>query len=510
MSIDIYIDDIKKKDTIIVARAQDEIIKYLSVPEAEKLVKLYISSEEQDIRRNIIEIFIKSPGEQYNPLLIKLFQSEKLEDLKFLISIALGKGGNEKIINHLSSLFARNDFILCEKVLYCLKSIGKSTILIKMIPNIEGQVLFFIKETLKRIDNKKAEQLYNIIDISHKERTYAIFEILGTIRTEENVVKLLGYLKDENILLSDCAEKALFIVGESIAEFLGSELTKSDVCDNYLKYLPEILKKHGPRGIEVLEKSFNLSLENDRLMSAILPYIEFSEEITLKLIDKIPLCSMELKLMILETLSRFGDKASAYFYKTLFTTEDKNVKAILLGAFLLNEKINTNIIKEIYSLEPEAPARQVFRYSLAYTKPGNAFNIYMDMLKSSDYFDRIIAKDIIENMDIKNYKYILESMGTSNTGIGAIIIDIFRKNKTKIKGMLFTYLKEGTDSLKISSAFLIGELKLEEGMEYLLKATKDGNEWVRQYAFKSIENIKGADEAKRLVPDFAGTSSMPV
>ena len=51
----------------------------------------------------------------------------------------------------------------------------------------------------------------------------------------------------------------------------------------------------------------------------------------------------------------------------------------------------------------------------------------MDMLKSTDYFDRIIARDIIENMDIENYKYILESMGTSNTGVGAVIIDIFRK-----------------------------------------------------------------------------------
>ena len=354
MSIDNYIDDIKKKDIIIVSRAQDEIIKYLSVPEAEKLVSLYLSSEEQEIRRNIVEIFIKSPGEQYNPLMIKLFQNEKTEDLKFLISIALGKGGNEKIINHLTGLFSRNDFILCEKVLYCLKSIGKSEQLIKMLPSVEGQVLFFIKETLKRIDNKKAELLYNIIDVSKKELTLAVFEILGTIRTKENVIKLLEYLRDDNTLLSDCAEKSLFIVGESIAEFLGTELTKSDVCNNYLKYIPEILKKHGARGHEVLEKSFELSLNNDRLMSAILPYVEFSEDITVKLIEKIPTSSMDLKLKILETLSRFGDKASAYFYKSLFTTEDKNVKAILLGAFLLNEKINDNIIKEIYGLEPEA------------------------------------------------------------------------------------------------------------------------------------------------------------
>ena len=62
--------------------------------------------------------------------------------------------------------------------------------------------------------------------------------------------------------------------------------------------------------------------------------------------------------------------------------------------------------------------------------------------------------------------------------------------------MLLTYLKEGTDSLKISAAFLVGELNIDDGIEYLIKATKDGNEWVRQYAYKSIEKIKGPEEAK--------------
>jgi HEAT repeat protein len=95
-------------------------------------------------------------------------------------------------------------------------------------------------------------------------------------------------------------------------------------------------------------------------------------------------------------------------------------------------------------------------------------------------------------------------MGASSSGIGQIILEIFSKNKNKVKGLLIELLKEGNDSLKIASAFIIGELKIEEAIDELVKATKDGNEWVRKYSYKAIVNIKGEEEAKNLVPDYAG------
>jgi hypothetical protein len=126
------------------------------------------------------------------------------------------------------------------------------------------------------------------------------------------------------------------------------------------------------------------------------------------------------------------------------------------------------------------------------------------MLKSPNYFERLVAINIIENLRLEDYRFIMESMGASNSGIGAIIIDIFRKNRQRFKSMLISLVKEGTDSLKISAVFVLGELKMEEALDELVNATKDGNEWVRNYAYRALVNIKGESEAQSLAPHMNG------
>ncbi len=503
MTINTFVEELKKEELGLVKQAQKEIIKILTVEKAEELINIYNLESEHYIKQNIIEIFLMSPDPQYAPVLIKTFQTEKNEDLKFLIAVGLGRSGNEKIINHMVSLFERNDFILCQKVLFTLKSIGKSKPLIEQLKVARGQKLHYITETLKRIYDVKAELLYPLVSVENMELTENVMEILGTIRTKENVLKLLEYLNNSNELISRAAAEGLFLVGEAISEFLGGELQKPEATVNYMKYIPAILARYGDRGQNVLKDILlNIDVTKELMICSIAKNIDYSIETVEKLITFISAVSVETKLTIADALSRFGDNASAIYYKKLYEEQDKNVRAIILSGFIKNEKINTTVLNEVHKFGEEDELKKMFKYVIAHTAPSNAMNIYIDMLRSRNYFERQVAIDILENLDTAHYKSLLEIMGTSNTGVGHIILEILKKNKARVTPFVINLLKEGHDSLKISSAFIIGELKITEAVEQLVASTKDGNEWVRKYAFKALAAIKGEDEARALAPHF--------
>ncbi|MGM0607769.1 MAG: HEAT repeat domain-containing protein [Candidatus Muiribacteriota bacterium] len=503
MTIGELIEDLKSSDFNVVRRGQKEIIKILSTTNAKQLIDYYIQSSEYGFKQNVMEIFILNPDQQYCQLLIDAFQSEKNEDLKFLISVALGKSGNEKIINHLVSLFDRNDFVLCQKAMLSLKAINKFKPLIDMLKEAKGQKLYYLKETLKRIENVKADLLYSLIDNENPDLSGAVLEVMGTIRTKENVFELLKYLNNYNSSISDAAADGLFVIGESISEFLGGELLKNDISRNYMKYIPEVLAKFGQRGQSVLSDVLKkLNPDKEYLVQNIASNIDYTEENVERLIELISSVSVGTKLEIAKALSAFGEQASALYYKKLYEVEDKNVKAVILAGFISNEEINQTIINEVYNFSEEDELRKMLKYVIAHTAPSNAMNLYTDMLRSTDFFEREVGVDIIENMRTENFSSLMEILGTSVSGSGQIILNIIKKNIMRLKPFIINLLKEGNDTQKISAAFVVGELKIDEAVNQLVASTKDGNEWVRKYSFRSLKNIKGEEEARRLAPDF--------
>jgi|GEM_PF-3973892 len=504
MSMVEYINALGRENLGEVKLAQTKLDEIYSSEVSTALLEAYRSNDDFYFRQNILEVFIGQEDSGIVNELIKIFQQEKDEELKFLISIALGKAGNKKIIRHLIGLFKRDDFLLCHKVLYTLKSIGKnaSPILIEEMAKAFGQPLYFIKETLKRIEDKDPTPLYELVQADNQELSAAILEVLGTIRTTENVMYLIKYVNSYDFTVADSAATALYEVGEAISEFLGNELIKGEQGINYVRLIPEVLRRFGKRGQKVLLDVL-MKTEDEETLCSVIKNLDYSEEAFNRIMIVIPELSLPGKLRVSQAMKHFGEKASGLFYKKLFDPElDRNTKAVVLGAFIANDEINTNVLNEIYSLEDESELKQLLNFVLPVIKPQNAFNIYMDMLKHRKYFMREAALDIMETLPAESYKNVLEGMGTSSSGIGQVILDIFRKNEVRLKNMLITELKEGNDSLKISAAFVIGELGLEEAVDQLVASTKDGNEWVRNYSYDALKKIKGEEEARVLVPDM--------
>ncbi|MFW5782497.1 MAG: HEAT repeat domain-containing protein [Candidatus Muiribacteriaceae bacterium] len=499
MSIQEFISKLKSDDIGVVKNTQKELAEMLK-SYWETLLKAYSQESESKVKNNIIQVFIMNPVEDAIQELIGVFQEEKEENLKFMIAIALGKSGNEKIIRHLVKLFSRNDFLLCHKIMFTLSKTGRDDIISEEFASSEGAACYYLKETLKKMEEKSPEPFYGIIENGDEKHMIDAFEVLGTIRTKENVIRLVEYLGNSDSSIRYGAEKALVVVGESIAEFLGSELKKVNAPESYSLHIPRVLRKYGVRGNQVMTDILRHADISEATRISIIKNIEYGDGVVPLFIEMIPNLTIEGQLEISKALARFGEEASSHFYKTLYENEDKNVKAVILSAMCAIPQINTNVMNEIYSLPEEELLREMLKFVLSEVKPRNAYNIYVDMLKSSDFFERLVSINIIENMRLEDYRFIMESMGTSNSGIGAIIIDIFRKNRQRFKNMLIDLMKTGTDSLKISAVFVIGELKLEEACDDLIEATKDGNEWVRKYAYRALVNIKGEGEAQSLAP----------
>jgi len=506
MSMVEFINALGKENLGEVKLAQSKLNEMYSEEVSTALFEAYRSNQDFYFRQNILEIFIDQEDTNIANELVKIFQQEKNEDLKFIIAVALGRAGNQKIIRHLCTLFKRDDFLLCNKVMFTLKNVGKNAapVLIEELGKAFGQPLYFIKETLKKIENKEPSKLYELVQSDNTELAAAVLEVLGTIRTKENVIYLIKFVNNYNYIISNSAAIALYEVGEAISEFLGNELIKGEQGINYVRLIPEVLQKFGKRGQKVLLDVF-LKTEDEDTLCSVLSKIEYSEEAFARIMQVIPGLSIPGKVKFSQSMTHFGEKASGLFYKKLFDPElDKNTKAVVMSAFIANDEINTNVLNEIYSLEEDNELKQLLNFVLPVVKPQNAFNIYMDMLKHRKFFMREAALDIMETLPAEAYKNVLEGMGTSSSGIGQVILDIFRKNKARLKNMLITELKEGNDSLKISSAFVIGELGLEEAVDQLVTSTKDGNEWVRNYSFEALKKIKGEDEARTLAPDMNG------
>lgn len=483
MNIDNYLGEIRNIDTIRFLELKDELLKIINKDNFNIFIKSALMSSDKKFKLRIYRIIAELNTSEYLGTLIQIFNQEKDADAKLLLTVAIGKAGNKRVITSLLELIKSNNIIMKKKVMLALQLIGKQAIdvLCKiMIENMKINPTFseLISDIIFYIPGKMLDDIKSIINI----KSPLIVKILGSIDDQRVIQILIKFLDERNHLLSRAVKDALINLGSKYMDVLTDFLRLNNKEYNF--WLPQVIVEFGSEGRERLISLLNNASPD--LQFSILKALEYKGDERLKKIylNILKNGHITVKKVITDKIIESKDSQLVYEVKSLLY-EKCDVNAIYYILYILKK---TGLSKEIITeyLNGDLNKKIIALNVIADSPDIEDFLTLINMLKDDDMFVYQLAYNALKKIARFTFDNLMEYSMIDNITIRNACLSIIEGMKKDGELLIRERLEKGNPTQKYLAAYLVGELRLLDMKPVLETMCKDGNDWVRKYANLSL------------------------
>ncbi|MDD2716223.1 MAG: HEAT repeat domain-containing protein [Candidatus Wallbacteria bacterium] len=472
-----------------------DILTDLSVENAHKLLAASLSAD-KNLKMKLLRIVMEIRNLPIQNTLVEVFGKEKDPDAKLLLTVALGRCGNRKIISSLIELIRSENYLMRLKAVLALQLIGSPALkelLMIMFKCLETDHVFaeLIAEIIVQIPGKTLADLDKITTIKNP----LIARIIGSVDDPESVQFLVGFLDAKNHALSRAVRDALISLGPKYADLLGDFITLGNHEYNY--WLPQVLVKFLETGKTILLSKLKQAPPD--LLCNILDVLEYKPEQEIKDLYLQSLTKGNLKLKEIASRKILDSNDSSLIFEAkrlLFSPIDSNTKYFAL--FIANKaEIADDVIAEHLR---GSTADKLMATIIKTSQPKKEnFTLYIDMLKDEDPFVKQSAFNILCKMTREFFDQIMEASLSGNPEIRKNCLALISRMGKESVRIISHKLELGNQTEKFQAAYLVGQLYLYDLKDKLENLSNDGNDWVRKFSRLSLAKLAGPDEIGKLI-----------